>query len=155
MGGAILVSKIILLLFVCLQISLLDHVLGVKKLNWLKKFMQLEVDVKCMQTQFWGRDLFGFREFALYCFSSKWPNFLFRPWTIVHGGQKIESAQKIHASRGWPETHANQFWWAWPLLFQRFSPLNVCLQNSQNFLSDMDYSPWGSKNRIGSKHWCK
>ena len=24
-------------------------------------------------------------------------NFPFGPWTIVHGGQKIESAQKIHA----------------------------------------------------------
>ena len=24
----------------------------------------------------------------------------FGPWAIVHGGQKIESAQKIHASRG-------------------------------------------------------
>ena len=31
---------------------------------------------------------------------SKWPKFPFGPWTIVHGGQKIESAQKIHASRG-------------------------------------------------------
>ena len=28
------------------------------------------------------------------------PNFSFGPWTIVYGGQKIESAQKIHASRG-------------------------------------------------------
>ena len=25
---------------------------------------------------------------------SKWPNFPFRLWTIVHGGQKIELAQK-------------------------------------------------------------
>ena len=27
-------------------------------------------------------------------------NALSRPWTIVHGGQKIELTQKIHASRG-------------------------------------------------------
>ena len=27
-------------------------------------------------------------------------NFPFGPWTIVHGGQKIESAQKIYACRG-------------------------------------------------------
>ena len=27
-------------------------------------------------------------------------NFLFRTWTIVYGGQKIKSAQKIYASRG-------------------------------------------------------
>ena len=32
------------------------------------------------------------------------------------GGQKIESAQNIHASRGQCKTHANQFWWV-PHLF--------------------------------------
>ena len=26
--------------------------------------------------------------------------FPFGPWTIVHGGQKIESAQKFYANRG-------------------------------------------------------
>ena len=36
----------------------------------------------------------------LFRLPSKWPKSPFRPWTIVHGGQKIESAQKIHASRG-------------------------------------------------------
>ena len=43
--------------------------------------------------------------------------------TLVHGVQKIdqiESAQKIHASRGWCEMHAHQFWWAWPFGFWRF-----------------------------------
>ena len=28
----------------------------------------------------------------------------------IYGGQKIESAQKINASRGWWEMHAHQFW---------------------------------------------
>ena len=36
----------------------------------------------------------------LFTCLQKRPNFPFEPWTIVHGGQKIESAQKIHASRG-------------------------------------------------------
>ena len=31
----------------------------------------------------------------LSCLSSKWPKFPFRPWTIVHGSQKIELAQKF------------------------------------------------------------
>ena len=31
---------------------------------------------------------------------SKWEKFPFGPWTIVHGGQKLELAKKIHASRG-------------------------------------------------------
>ena len=72
-----------------------------------------------VHTKFGGHGLSGFRVKAPFVFIQKW---LFGPWTIVHGigGQKIESAQKIHASRGWCELHANQFWWAWPLWFQRF-----------------------------------
>ena len=62
--------------------------------------MQIEVDVKCMQTKFHGHGLLGFGDFAPFAGLQKWPNFPFEPWTIVHGGQKIESAQKIHASRG-------------------------------------------------------
>ena len=46
----------------------------------------------------------------LFAGLQKRPNFPFGPWTIVHGGQKIELAQNIHASRGDCETHANQFW---------------------------------------------
>ena len=62
--------------------------------------MQVKVDVKCMQNNFGGRGLSSFGDFAPFCLPSKWPNFPFRPWTIVHGGQKIESAQKIDTSRG-------------------------------------------------------
>ena len=36
----------------------------------------------------------------LFLCLQEWPKFPFGPWTIVHGGQKIELAQKIHASRG-------------------------------------------------------
>ena len=62
--------------------------------------MQVEVDVKCMETNFGGCDFSGFRVMAPFVCLQKLPKFPFRPWTIVHGGQKIESAQKIHASRG-------------------------------------------------------
>ena len=58
----------------------------------LKKFMQVEVDEICMCTKFGGHVLSG-----LLFKTAKFP---FGPWTIVHGGQKIELAQKIHASRG-------------------------------------------------------
>ena len=97
--------------------------------------MQVEVDVKCMETNFGGHDISGFGDFAPFCVTSKttkfpfqtmdyspWgsknrigslvleilllfqtpskrPKFPFGPWTIVHGGQKIELPQKIHASR--------------------------------------------------------
>ena len=64
--------------------------------------MQVEVDVKCMQTNFGGRDISSVSE-IMAPFSNclqKQSKFPFGPWAIVHGGQKIESAQKIHASRG-------------------------------------------------------
>ena len=48
--------------------------------------MQVEVDVKCMQSNFGGRDISGFGDFSPFSFA-------FGPWAIVHGGQKIESAQ--------------------------------------------------------------
>ena len=62
--------------------------------------MQEQVGVKCMQANFGGCGLSGFGVMAPFCLPSKRPNFLFGQWAIVHGGQKIESAQKIHASRG-------------------------------------------------------
>ena len=56
--------------------------------------------MKRMQTNFGGHGLSGFGVMAPFCLPSKQPNFPFGPWAIVHGGQKIESAQKIHTSRG-------------------------------------------------------
>ena len=56
--------------------------------------------MKCMQTNFDGHGFFGFGDFNPIRWPSKQPNFPFRPWTIVHGGQKIESAQKIYTGRG-------------------------------------------------------
>ena len=64
--------------------------------------MQVEVDVKCMQTNLVGMAslvleillLFKFGQISLS--DPKWPNLPFRLWTIVLGGQKIELAQKVH-----------------------------------------------------------
>ena len=105
---------------------------GAQKIESALKFMQVEVEVKCMETKFGGRGFSSFRDFAPFCLPSKRPKFPFGPWT-VHGGQKKESASKIHASRGW----------AWkPILVGVASPVSeilphfVYLQNGQNFLSD-------------------
>ena len=51
--------------------------------NWLKKFMQVRVDIECMRTDFGGRGLFGFGDKISL-------------WSII--GEKFnrsESAQKI------------------------------------------------------------
>ena len=60
--------------------------------------MQVEVDVKRMQTNFGGRDFSGFGDFA---------------------------------------------------------PFSFAFKTAKSSLRTMDYSPWGSKNRIGSKNSCK
>ena len=53
--------------------------------NWLKKLMQVGVDVTCMYTDFGGCGLSTFGDIATF---KKWPNFPFGAWTIVHGHQK-------------------------------------------------------------------
>ena len=68
--------------------------------NWLKKFMQVEIDVKCMHTDFGGRGLSGFGDKISL-------------WSIkVEKFNRLELAQKIHASRGQCHVHVHQFWWA-------------------------------------------
>ena len=59
--------------------------------------MQVGTDVKCMHTNFGGC---GFPSFGDKIIFQIWPYFPFRPWTIVHGDQKIELALKIYSSRG-------------------------------------------------------
>ena len=60
------------------------------------------VDDKCMHPSFGEHGLSGFGVEISFQFC---PNFLFGPWTLVHGRvvkitSHLESAQKIHASRG-------------------------------------------------------
>ena len=59
--------------------------------NWLKKFLQVGIDVTCMYTNFGGRGFSDFGDIAT-----------FKNGQILHldhGHQKIESAQKIYRSR--------------------------------------------------------
>ena len=53
--------------------------------NWLKEFMQVGIDVKCMHTNFGGYGFFGFGDMATI---QKRSNFPFGAWTIVHGHRK-------------------------------------------------------------------
>ena len=50
--------------------------------------MQVEVEVKRMQTKFGGRGPYSFGDFTLFCLPSKMVNFPFKPWTIVRGVKK-------------------------------------------------------------------
>ena len=55
--------------------------------NWLKKFMQIGIDVKCIHTNFGGRDLFGFGDIAT--FKNGQISLSDHGLYIVHGHQKI------------------------------------------------------------------
>ena len=66
--------------------------------------MQVEIDVKCMQTNFDRCGLSSFGDLAPFCLPSKTAKISFQtmdysPWGS-HGGQKMELAQKIRTSRG-------------------------------------------------------
>ena len=79
----------ILLIIVFLKISILDYSPWESK-NRIssKKFMQVEVDLKCMQIIFGGRGIYGSEDIAHFCLPSKRPKFPFGPWAIVHGVKK-------------------------------------------------------------------
>ena len=101
--------------------------------NWLKKFMQAGIDVKCMHTNFGGRGLSGFGDKISL-------------WSIkVEKFNRSESAKKIHASRDKCHVHVHQFWWAWSLWFRRYGYLS---KKAKFPFRGMDYSPWSSKNSI-------
>ena len=53
--------------------------------------MQVEVDVKCMETKFDGCGLSGFGDIATFCLPSKRAKFPFRPWTIKKGPSPYKS----------------------------------------------------------------
>ena len=101
--------------------------------NWLKKFMQVGIDVKCMHTDFGGCGLSGFGD-KISLKSIKVEKF-----------NQSESAQKIHATRGQCHVNVHQFWWAWSLRFRRYGYLS---KTTKFPFRGMDYSPWSSKNLI-------
>ena len=89
-------------------------VYGGQRLELAQKFMQIEIDVKCMHTNLCGHWLFSFRDIATYNFD--------QISLSDHGSEKlnwIESVQKIHASRDWCQMHAHKFWWVWLPQFWR------------------------------------
>ena len=75
------------------------------------KIMQVGIDVKCMHTDFGGCGLSGFGDKISL-------------WSIkVEKFNRLELAQKIHATRGQCHVHAHQFWWAWSLKNDQISLL--------------------------------
>ena len=138
-GVAFLVLKILLFLFSSnFSFEPWTIVHGDEKIDWLKKFVQVEVDVKCMETNFgglWVRPLWFLRFCPFFvCLKTAKISFLghglYNPWE-----SKNRIISKIYTNRGWHGMHGSQFWWANLSDFWDFAPF--CLsQNSQNFPLD-------------------
>ena len=65
--------------------------MGVKKWNWLKKFMQVEVDMEWMQINFGGHAaLLVLEIWFLFACLQKQPKFPFGPWTIKKGTEPLQ-----------------------------------------------------------------
>ena len=112
--------------------------------NWLKKFMQVGIDVTCMYTNFGGCGLFSFGDTANF----KNSQISLSDHGLVHGHHKIQSigiGSKNSCKYGLM-SHA-----CTPILVGVVSSVSEILLPSITakfpFLT-MDYSPWSSKNSI-------
>ena len=117
----------------------------------IKKFNQSELAQKnhasitwCQMhaNQFWWLYLLRFQR---YCYLQKRPNFPFRPWTIVHGHQKIQSIGISSKKSCKCNLMSNA---CTPILVGGAILVSEILPPSKTakfpFLT-MDYSPWSSK----------
>ena len=112
--------------------------------NWLKKFMQVCVDVTCMYTNFFGRDLSS-SEIQLLSKTTKFP-FLtmdYSPWSsknLINPNQLKKFMQVcvdvtcMYTNFGGCSLSGSRD--------------TATLKNGQISLSDHGYSPWSSKNLI-------
>ena len=79
---------------------------GSKKLNRLKKFMQVEVDLKRMETKFGGRGFFGFGDIAPFCLPSNFPLLSISPppspsllpYSLIRLYQRVYQGQYVRYS---------------------------------------------------------
>ena len=75
---------------------------------------------------------------------------------VIEKFNQLESAQKIHASRGQCHVHVHQFWWAWSLRFRKYGYLS---KTAKFLFRGMDYIVHGHQKieliGIGSKILCK
>ena len=73
---------------VCVCVNISNSGSGSWVFKKFKNFMQVDIDEMYTSTKFGGCGLFVLEILPLFHLPSKQPKFPFRPWTIVHGGQK-------------------------------------------------------------------
>ena len=99
--------------------------------------MQVEVSLKRMQTNFGERGFSGFGDFAPFRLPSKTAKTSLRTMDyIVHGGQKIELAQKFMQVEVNLKCMQTNFGGCGLFSFGVFTPFCLPSKNGQNFPSD-------------------
>ena len=117
--------------------------MGVKKKNRLKKFMQVEVVMKCMETKFGGQCFFGFGDFAPFSFNCKTTKISLLTMDYSPWGSK----NRINSKSRSIETKFGGF----HFFGLEILSLSFALKVAKISLLTMDYSPWGSKNKRSCK----
>ena len=127
--------------------------------NRLKKFMQVGMDVTCMQSNFGGRSLFGFGDFVPFCLPSNLVKIPFQTMGYSPWGSKNlidRNRLKKFMQVGMDVTCMQSNFGGRSLFgFGDFAPFCLPSNLVKIPFRTMGYSPWGSKNRIGSKNSCK
>ena len=105
-------------------------------INWnrLKKFVKVEVDPKCMQTNFGGCGLSSFKDFAPFRI---WPNFPL----VVKKLNQLESAKKFVQVGVDVKCLYTNFGWRGLSGFRDFAPFLLPSKTAKIPFQTMDYSP--------------
>ena len=114
--------------------------------------MQVEIDVKCMETNFGGHDIFGFGDFAPFSNTFKTAKISLQTMDYSPWGSKNGKFMQVEIDVKYMETN---FGGHDIFGFGDFAPFSNTFKTAKISLQTMDYSPWGSKNRIASKNSCK
>ena len=121
--------------------------------------MQVEVDMKCMQTNFDGHGLFGSGDIAPFCLPSNLAKFPFQTMGYSPWGSKNlidRNRLKKFMQVGMDVTYMQSNFDGHSLFgFGDIAPFCLPSNLVKIPFRTMGYSPSGSKNRIGSKNSCK
>ena len=112
--------------------------------------MQVEVNLKCMQTKFGGCGFSGFGDFVPFLFAFKMakislPTMDYSPW----GSKNRIGSKKFMQVEVDVKCMETKFGGRGFSGFGDFAPFSFAFKMAEISLGTMGYSPWGSKYRIG------
>ena len=114
--------------------------------------MQVEVDVKCIETNFGGHDLSGFGDFAPYLLTFKTTKISlqtmdYSPWSSknLSDRNRLKKFMQVEVDVTCMQT---SFGGHGLSSFGHFAPFSLAFKTAKFSLQTIDYSPWSSKNLI-------